>query len=95
MKIGGVIIAIIASDDAEGAIVETFHPINIGFGGCTTMGDAEFHPLPNGPEMPPLPIFYKPVRPVWPDEPPAYRPGWPFPQYPYSPSPFLSPNLGE
>jgi RHS repeat-associated protein len=40
----GVVVSICCSDDAEGAVVETIHPINQIFGGCSTMGDAEYHP---------------------------------------------------
>jgi RHS repeat-associated protein len=81
-------VAIACSDDVEGAVVETFHPVNILCGGCTTMGDAEWHHPPPpvyGPEPPaypyrpilpsrPRPPHYEVLPPTWPCRPPMYRP---------------------
>jgi RHS repeat-associated protein len=58
LGIGGFLIALGLAEDAEARedlVIETFHPVNILCGGCTTMGDAEWHPpppIPRGPEPP-------------------------------------------
>ena len=49
----GFLAAIGLADDAEGALVDGYHPVSMLFGGASRMGDAEIHgpPPPPGPPV--------------------------------------------